>query len=135
METTAAPTPAALPLEEAIADLESTIADSGCDATTGTTGRAVTAASPPAHPPQTAAPSAALQPYQEQLVSEFMHSPGNEIIFLPTGLGAAAVVDAAAARSLARHTSKHVIVCVVRPAQALTHADRLRSSLGVPVAA
>jgi hypothetical protein len=107
-------------------------------------GGAPSAASPapapaPALPPAAAAAAAAaapeLQPYQEQVVSSFMRSTGNEVIFHPTGLGAAAVVDAVVARTLARHPAQHVVVCVVRPAQALAHAARMQASLGVSVAA
>ena len=78
----------------------------------------------------------ALPAYQSQLVDSFLHrSTGNEVLFLPTGLGECAVTDAIAAGMLERHPSKHIVVCVVRPAQALSHADRLRAALGVPVGA
>jgi hypothetical protein len=36
---------------------------------------------------------------------------------------------------LQRFPDKHVAFCVIRPAQALSHADRLRAALGVPVGA
>lgn len=64
-----------------------------------------------------------------------MRSPGNEVLFLPTGLGESNVVDEIARQMLQRFPDKHVVLCVVRPAQALSHADRLRAALGVPVGA
>ena len=73
--------------------------------------------------------------YQSQLADSFLHSRGNEVLFLPTGLGECAVVDAIAKGMLKKHPKKHIVVCVVRPAQALSHADRLRIALGVPVGA
>ena len=90
-------------------------------------------APPPAPGAPTGAPDA--PPYQTQVVDAFLRSPGNEVTFLPTGLGELAVVDAIARGMLDRHPSKHVLVCVIRPAQALSHAERLRASLGVPVGA
>lgn len=73
--------------------------------------------------------------YQTQVADSFIHTNGNEIIFLPTGFGCNAVVDSMARSSLARHPSKHIVICVLRPAQALSHAARLRSALEVPVGA
>jgi len=65
-----------------------------------------------------------------------MRSPGNEVAFLPTGLGQCSLVDEISRNMLERYPEKHVVVCVVRPAQALSHADRLRAALrGTPVAA
>ena len=86
-------------------------------------------------PSPSTAPVAALPTYQSQLVDSFLRSRGNEVLFLPTGLGECAVVDAVAKGMLDRHPNKHIVVCVVRPAQALTHAERLRTDLGVPVGA
>jgi hypothetical protein len=80
-------------------------------------------------------PAATLPLYQTQLVDSFMRSPGNEVLFLPTGLGECNVVDEIARQMLQRFPDKHVALCVVRPAQALSHADRLRAALGVPVGA
>lgn len=88
---------------------------------------------PPRAPPPTVAGQ--LLPCQRQMVSSFMRSPSNQLIFLPTGLGGTAVVDAIVGSTLERHSDKHVVVCVVRPAQALTHAERLRTALGVPATA
>lgn len=99
-----------------------------------------TPASPP-HPSANASAGSspsdadALPLYQSKLVDSFLRSPGNEILFLPTGLGECAVTDAIARGMLERHPSKHIVVCVVRPAQALSHANRLRAALGVPVGA
>jgi hypothetical protein len=73
--------------------------------------------------------------YQTQIADSFVHNQGNEIIFLPTGFGCNAVVDSMARSSLARRPTKHIVVCVLRPAQALSHAARLRSELGVEVGA
>jgi len=80
-------------------------------------------------------PAATLPLFQTQLVDSFMRSPGNEVLFLPTGLGECTVVDEIARQMLQRFPDKHVVFCVIRPAQALSHADRLRAALGVPVCA
>lgn len=80
-------------------------------------------------------PAATVPLFQTQLVDSFMRSPGNEVLFLPTGLGECTVVDEIARQMLQRFPDKHVAICVVRPAQALSHADRLRAALGVPVGA
>lgn len=68
--------------------------------------------------------------YQTQMIDKIIKSPGNEIIFLPTGLGESVVVDSVIAQMLERHPDKHVVICVLRPAQALSHAARIRKSLG-----
>jgi len=73
--------------------------------------------------------------FQLQVVSAFLRSPSNQLVFLPTGMGGTAVVDAIVGSTLERHPNKHVVVCVVRPAQALTHAERLRAALGVKATA
>lgn len=80
-------------------------------------------------------PAATVPLFQTQLIDSFMRSPGNEVLFLPTGLGECTVVDEIARQMLQRFPDKHVAICVVRPAQALSHADRLRAALGVPVGA
>jgi hypothetical protein len=91
--------------------------------------------SPTSSFPLPAADAETLPLYQTQLVDSFMRSPGNEVLFLPTGLGECNVVDEIARQMLQRYPDKHVALCVVRPAQALSHADRLREVLGVPVGA
>jgi hypothetical protein len=91
-----------------------------------------TTSTPPSVPAATSTP---LPLFQTQLVDSFMRSPGNEVLFLPTGLGECNVVDEIARQMLQRFPDKHVALCVVRPAQALSHADRLRAVLGVPVGA
>lgn len=68
--------------------------------------------------------------YQTQMIDKIIKSPGNEIFFLPTGLGESAIVDSVIAQMLERHPEKHVVICVLRPAQALSHAARIRKSLG-----
>eukprot|EP00890_Picochlorum_soloecismus_P002237 jgi/Picsp_1/3013/NSC_01235-R1_endoribonuclease dicer len=68
--------------------------------------------------------------YQTQMIDKIIKSPGNEIVFLPTGLGESAIVDSVIAQMLEKHPDKHVVICVLRPAQALSHAARIRKSLG-----
>lgn len=80
-------------------------------------------------------PPASLPSYQAQVIDAFLRSPGNEVAFLPTGMGQNTVADAITRGMLERFPKKHVVVCVVRPAQALSQAERLRAVLDVPVAA
>lgn len=68
--------------------------------------------------------------YHDQMVERIGKSRGNEICFLPTGLGVSSVVDRLIQQSLEKVPKKHVIVCVLRPAQALSHAARIRRALG-----
>ena len=68
--------------------------------------------------------------YQTQMIDKIIKSPGNEIFFLPTGLGEGAIVDSVIAQMLKKHPDQHVVICVLRPAQALSHAARIRKSLG-----
>lgn len=67
--------------------------------------------------------------YQAQLVDAFLRSPGNEVVFLPTGFGHDVVVDAIVDAMANQRPDKHVVICVVRPAQALSHAARLSAAL------
>jgi hypothetical protein len=67
--------------------------------------------------------------YQAQLVDAFLRSPGNEVVFLPTGFGHDVVVDAIVDAMANQQPDKHVVICVVRPAQALSHAARLSAVL------
>lgn len=79
-------------------------------------------------------PSLPRTAYQSQLVDAFLRSPGNEVVFLPTGFGQDVVVDAIIEAMVNQHPDKHVVLCVVRPAQALSHAARLSAALpNVPV--
>ena len=96
---------------------------------------ALAPSTPVPSPPPPPTPTDRLPQYQSQLVDAFLRSPGNEVLFLPTGLGECSVVDAIAASMLHRHPHQHIVICVVRPAQALSHAARLRASLGVTVGA
>lgn len=75
--------------------------------------------------------------FRHQMIEQIIKSPGNEITFLPTGLGQLKVVDAVIDTMLSRFPEKHVVVCVLRPAQVLSGAQRLRRSLKgrVPVGA
>lgn len=75
--------------------------------------------------------------FRHQMIEQIIKSPGNEITFLPTGLGQMKVVDAVIDTMLSRFPEKHVVVCVLRPAQVLSGAQRLRRSLKgrVPVGA
>lgn len=73
--------------------------------------------------------------YHTQMIEKIMKSPGNEIMFLPTGLGDALVVDSVISQTLKQVPDKHVVICVLRPAQALTYAQRLRRNLRVAVGA
>lgn len=67
--------------------------------------------------------------FRNQMIEQIVKSPGNEITFLPTGLGQMRVVDAVIDTMLSRFPEKHVVVCVLRPAQVLSGAQRLRRSL------
>jgi hypothetical protein len=75
----------------------------------------------------------ALEPYQQALLDAYYKSTANELMFLPTGFGVSAVVDAAIARSLVAAPTRHVVVVVVRPSQALSHAARLSHALDASV--
>lgn len=74
-----------------------------------------------------------LETYQQQLLQNFTKSTANEVMFLPTGFGVSQVVDAIIKRTLASQPDKHVVVVVVRPSQALSHAARLSATLEAPV--
>ena len=67
--------------------------------------------------------------WRHQMIEQIIKSPGNEITFLPTGLGQMKVVDEVIDTMLSRFPEKHVVVCVLRPAQVLSGAQRLRRSL------
>ena len=70
-----------------------------------------------------------LEEFQVQMIEQIMKSPGNEILFLPTGMGQNRIVDVVIQRMLDQYPGKHVVVCVLRPGQALSQAERLRCSL------
>lgn len=74
-----------------------------------------------------------LEPYQQHLFDGYFKSTANEILFLPTGFGANSVVDGIIHRTLTDQSDKHVVVVVVRPSQALSHAARLSQALNVDV--
>lgn len=73
-------------------------------------------------------------PYQAELINSISNCPGNCVTFLPLGLGLRSVVDSVLVRAVAQHPGKHVLLVVDRPAHALSHAQRLRTELGLPTA-
>jgi hypothetical protein len=53
---------------------------------------------------------------------------------VPAGLGVRGVMDTVLCAAVAQHPDRHVLVVADRPAHALSHAQRLRTQLGLPTA-
>lgn len=85
-------------------------------------------------PAAAAAGPQALGGYLRELAEAITAAPAtNQVTFLPLGLGMRAVLRAVIAAAVAAAPTKHVVLVVDRPAQALSAADALRQELGLPV--
>ena len=73
--------------------------------------------------------------YNKQLLEAFLHSIGNEVTFLPTGLGINFLLNDVIKSFLDRYPTQHVVMVVVRPVHALELAKRMQESIGVTAAA